>query len=185
VPTPRPLSPFQARATLANRLGRVADRVRQFSTSFGLRPYRIFLVWSTFDGEERGEGTEREIQRIEILPTPRVAELTALQQAIYGTGTIGTGTLRVDLITVKFAESTLNGTFIPGKGQDTGSYPNGVDFWWELRSDARGLDIPIPIRFRLNASPVLLPGQVGWAVVLEKQEEPTNARDHLAPFATR
>ena len=185
MPTPRPLSPFQAKATLANRLGRIADRVRQFSTSFGLRSYRIFLVWSTFTGEERGEGTEHEIQRIEILPTPRVAELTSLQAASYGAGVLGTGSLRADLISVKLAESTLNGTFIPGRGQDTGSFPNGIDFWWELRSDGRGLDIPVPIRFRLAASPVLLPGQVGWAVVLEKQEEPTNPRDRLPPFADR
>jgi hypothetical protein len=185
VPVPKPLNPYQAKATLANRLGRVADRLRQFSTSFGLRPYRIFLVWSKFSGDERGEGTEREIQRIEILPTPRVSELTAIQQLSYAPGVLGTGTLRVDLISVHFPESTLNGTQIPGVGQDLGSYPNDVDFWWELRSDARGLDIPVPLRFRLGASPVLLPGQVGWAVVLEKQEEPTRAKDQLPPFADR
>lgn len=185
MPTPRALNPFQARATLANRLGRVADRLRQFSTSFGLRPYRLFLVWSTFDGEERGEGNEREIQRIEILPTPRIAELTALQQSAYGAGVLGTGTLRVDLITRAFNESTLNGTQIPGVGQDLGSYPNKVDFWWELRSDGRGLDIPVPIRFRLSSSPMLLAGAVGWAVILEKQEEPTSPVDRLPPFAPR
>ena len=33
MPLPRPLSPFQAKATLANRLGRVADRVRQSPVS--------------------------------------------------------------------------------------------------------------------------------------------------------
>lgn len=186
MPRPRPLNPFEAKETLANRLTRIADRLRQFSTSFGLRPYRWFLVWTRFDGEERGEGTEREIQRLEILPTPRVSELTSLQRASYGAGILSTGTLRVDLISPSYPESLLNGTRIPGAGQDLGSYPDAIDFWWELRFDQRTVeDIPVPIRFRLSANPVLLPGQVGWAVVLEKQEEATNPLDHLPPFADR
>lgn len=185
MPAPRPLSPFQARATLANRLGRVADRLRQFSTSFGLRPYRVFLVWSRFTGEERGEGSEREIRRLEILPTPRIAELTSLQNAAYSAGVLTTGTLRVDLITRSLNQSHLDGTEIPGVGQVIKSYPEGVDFWWEIRSDGRGLDIPVPLRFRLSSAPMLLAGQVGWAVVLERQDEATGARDHLPPFADR
>lgn len=186
MPTPRSLNPFEARASLANRLGtRVADRLRQFSTKFGLRPYRVFLVWTTFDGEERGEGRERELQRIEVLPTPRISELTALQAAAYPTGVIGTGAIRADLISVKFTESQLNGTAIPARGQALGDYPDKIDFWWEMRADGRGLDVAKPIRFRLAAAPMLLPGSLGWAVMLEKQEEATNATDYLPPFADR
>jgi hypothetical protein len=186
MPTPRPLNPFEARATLANRLTRIADRIRQFSTSFGLRPYRVFLVWSRFDGEERGEGNEREVQRTEILPTPRISSLTSLQNMAYGAGVLSTGTLQVDLISPSIPQSALDGTRVPSVGQDLGDYPNDLDFWWEIRFDQRTVeDIPVPLRFRLSATPVLLPGQVGWSVVLEKQEEATNAADRLPPFADR
>lgn len=184
MPRPRPLQPFEARRSLANRLSPMADRLRQFCTKFGLRPYRVFLVWSVFDGEERGEGAEREIARVELLPTPRVADLTALQQSPYVAGVLATGTLRLDRISAGFTAAQLSGLEIPGKGQDF-DMPRNVDFWYEMREDGRGGDVPVPLRFRLAASPFRAAGKVAWSVNLETQNEATNPVDHLPPFAER
>lgn len=183
MPIPKPLQPFQARQSIAHRLHRVGDRVRQFATKLGIRPYRVFLVWTTYDGEERGEGTERILHVHEILPTPKVGELTSLQNLGYSAGVLSTGTLRVDNISAGLTRAQLVGLAVPGKGQ-VADMPERVDFWYELREDGRGGDVPVPARFRLAAEPVRLPGNVSWSVLLEKQEEPRQA-DTLPPFADR
>lgn len=183
MPRPRPLQPFQARRTLANRLTRVADNLRQFCTTFGVRPYRVFLVWSRFDGEERGEGTEREIARIELLPTPKVGELTALQQGPYAAGVLTTGTLRLDKISAGYTAAQLTGLQVPNMGQQP-DMPQRVDFWYEVREDGRGGDQPVPLRFRLSASPFRAAGKVSWSVILEAQNEATGL-DGIPPFGNR
>jgi hypothetical protein len=183
MPRPHPLQPFQAKRSLANRLVRVADNVRQIATNLGIRPYRVFLVWTTFDGEERGEGTERELARVEILPTPKTAELTSLQQAPYAAGVLTTGTLRLDRISAGFTAAQLSGLEVPGKGQ-LPDMPQNIDFWYEIREDGRGNDRPVPLRFRLATSPYRAAGKVSWSVVLERQDEATQM-DGLPPFANR
>lgn len=183
MPRPRPLQPFQAKRTLANRLTRVADNLRQFATTFGVRPYRVFLVWSAFDGEVRGEGTEREIARVELLPTPKVAELTSLQENPYVAGVLATGTVRVDKISAGFTAAQLTGLEIPGKGQDF-DMPKNIDFWYEMREDGRGGDTPIPQRYRISAVPFRAAGKVSWSVLLETQNEATGV-DGVPPFGVR
>lgn len=183
VPRPRPLDPFEARRTLANRLSPIADRLRQFSTKFGVRPYRLFLVWSHFDGAERGEGDEREFARHEILPTPKIGELTSLQQAAYSAGVLSTGTLRVDKVSERYTAAELMGLAVPGRAQEE-EMPKNIDFWYELREDGRGGDVPVPLRFRLSSEPYRAAGKVSWSLLLERQEEATQ-RDGRAPFAER
>lgn len=99
---PRPLNPFEAKRSLANRLAPTADRVRQIATRLGIRPYRCFLVWTRFSGEDRGEGDENLIARVELLPTPKVSELTSQQLLLYGAGTLPTGSLRVEKVSATF-----------------------------------------------------------------------------------
>lgn len=183
MPTPRPLTPWQAKASLAQRLSPIGDRLRQFATTFGIRPYRVSLVWTRFTGEERGEGTEIEIGRHEILPTPKVGELTSLQNLGYSAGVLSTGTLRVDNISAGLTRAQLVGLEIPGRGQAF-EMPPDVDFWYELIEDGRGGDTPVPARFRIASEPVRIPGNVSWSIMIEKQEEPLQ-RDNRPPFAER
>lgn len=183
MPKPQPLQPFQARRTLANRLSPTADRLRQFCTKFGIRPYRVFLVWTVFDGEERGEGTERELARVELLPTPKTAELTSLQQGPYVGGVLATGTVKLDRISAGYTAAQLTGLQVPGRGQEL-DMPENVDFWYEMREDGRGTDLPVPQRFRLSSAPFRAAGRVCWTVILETQNEATGM-DGQPPFAAR
>lgn len=184
MPRVRPLSAFQAKRSLANRLSPLTDRLRQVATNFGLRPYRVFLVWTTFDGEERGEGTERELARVEILPTPKTAELNSLQNSPYSGGVLTTGTLRLDRISAGFTAAQLTGLAVPGREQQEDMPPN-VDFWYELREDGRGGDVPVPLRFRIQGVPYRAAGKISWSVTLEAQNEATGTFDQLPPFANR
>ncbi len=186
MPRPRPLQPFEAKRTLANRLVPIADRLRQFCTTFGVRPYRCFLVWTHFDGEERGEGTETELARVELLPTPKIAELTALNQGAYSGGVLATGTIRLDKISAGYTAAQLTGLEVPGQGQKV-EMPRDVDFWYEVREDGRGGDKPVPMRFRISGVPFRAAGKVSWSVLMETQNEATGGGtlDGLPPFALR
>lgn len=108
-----PLTPGQARATLAHRLSPTVDRLRQRLTTFGLRSDRVFLVWTTFSGAARGEGDERELARVELLPTPRVSDMTAINFQPYAAGILPNGVLRIDRISNLYTEDQLRGRAIP------------------------------------------------------------------------
>jgi len=183
MPRPHPLQPFQAKQSLANRLRPTVDRVRQIATDVGVRNYRVFLVWTTFDGESRGEGTERELARVEILPTPKIGELTSLGQNPYAQGFTAVGSLRLERISAGYTESQLRGLEVPGRGQVL-NVPSNIDFWYEIREDGRGQDQPVPTRYRLASSPYRAAGRVAWSVMVERQDEATQL-DGLPPFAQR
>ena len=171
MPRPRPLTPSEAKRSLANRLGlRVADRLRQFSTRFGLRSRRVFLTWTQFTGAERGEGRERVIARIELLPTPKVADATTVMRMPFAAGVLPVGSLRVSLISVAYTYDQLTGRRIPGRSDD-GPIPEPIDFFYELVEDGRGDDPAERQRFRVLGIPWRDEGNVGWSVLLERSSE--------------
>lgn len=162
-----PLTPTQARATLTNRLGRVADNVRQLATTLGARPYRAFLVWTRWDGEERGEGIEHEVRRIEILPTPRLSSLDAVTFSLYHAGTLPVGSVKLDRISVvQFTQDLLTGNWLPLPHEDF--IPEPYEFFYEVVEDGRGDDPPVRSKFRLLSTPFRRATQVDWTVMLER-----------------
>lgn len=182
MPRPRPLSPFEAKRSLANRLVGPADRLRQFATRLGVRPYRCFLVWTKFTGDERGEGDELLIARIELLPTPKLSELTGIQLLVYGGGNLPTGSLRIEKVSETFTEGQLMGRQIPGREPGV-EIPQPVDFFYEIVEDGRDLQVPIPTRYRLFGVPYRAAGKVSWTLLLERQDDAPTRREQL-PFAS-
>lgn len=171
MPTPKALTPSQAKRTLANRLSRVADRLRQFSTRFGLRSERVFLVWTFYRGEERGAGEEVEIRRYELLPTPRVGEATSIALTGFPAGVFGTGTIRVDLISATLTKDELEGRQIPAAEEEGEEIQQPYDFFWEIVEDGRGGNPPKREKYRMAADPERDEGNVSWTVVLERVSE--------------
>lgn len=176
MPKPRPLTPAQAKRTIAHRFAGskerpgIADRLRQLSTRFGLRSTRCFLVWTRFDGRNRGEGEEREIARVELLPTPRVGDETAIQRTAYGAGVLPVGAVRVDQISAgAYTEDELRGVRVPGAGGEI--VPEDVSFFWELVEDGRGDNPADPKRFRVLAGPSRNEGNVYQSVLLDRISE--------------
>jgi hypothetical protein len=168
-----PLTPAQAKATLAQRLGRVADNVRQIATILGARPYRVFLVWTKWSGQERGEGQEAEIRRVEILPTPRVANLDAITFSLYHAGTLPVGSVKVDRISVvSFSSDLLTGNYVPAEHEDF--IPEPYEFMYEVVEDGRGDNPPTRSRFRLLSFPFRRATQVDWTIMLERVGEDRN-----------
>jgi hypothetical protein len=190
VPRPRPL-PGTGGYTLAHRLTRTADRLRQFNTRFGLRSRRVFLVWTQWTGSERGEGNETEVARRELLPTPRVTDGTAINRRPWAAGTMPEGSLRVDQISAgAYTEDNLRGLVVPpptteaprgGAGTPVGGLgladprvPRPIDFYVEIVEDGRGDALPARRRYRVSGSPWRSESGLYWAVVLEASEDDAN-----------
>ena len=190
MPRPRPLDPTEAKNTLAHRLAGRVDRLRQFSTRFGLRSTRVFLVWTKYTGEERGEGNENELARVEILPTPFVSDESAIVRNPYSAGMLPNGVLRVSRISARFTADHLSGVRIPqyvdpgecgGSGEITNlsDEPSGADFnidqpydfFYELSEDGRGANPSERERFRIYGGPARNEGGVEWIVTIERISE--------------
>ena len=190
MPRVRPLRPDEARRSLAHRLGPRIDRLRQISTRFGERPYRVFLVWTRSQGAESSRGDESVIARVEILPTPRVSDVTALSRRPWTVGVLPEGTLRVDRVSVLYTFDQLSGLVIPdaspprpgparGEQVSEGSAltPTNnaqVAFFYEMVEDGRGDSPAGRERFRLFSKPSRDAGAVSWSLLLEPQSEPTD-----------
>lgn len=178
---PKPLTPDRAKRTLAHKFGEkpgrpgLADRLRQLNTKFGLRSKRVFLVWTYFTGQTRGEGDEREWARQEILPTPKVTDLNAIALNPYSAGKLPIGTVRVTEISAAITMDRLVGDDVP---RITGEHevPDRLDFFYEVVEDGRGDDPPVRQRFRRSAGPNRWEGGVQWQVMLERSSEDRDRR---------
>lgn len=183
MPKPRALTEAEASQTLANRLGvRLAPRLRQLATRFGIRSNRVFLVWTKWNGEYRGEGDEVELARVELLPTPKVSPETSVQGQPYSAGKLPVGQLTVDLISLRFTKEMLQGKIIPSS--DEGGNPvvapkraskdvreEPIDFFWEIVEDGRGDTPPSRDRYRVLGEPSRNEGNVCWIATVEKSSE--------------
>lgn len=178
-----PLAPGKAGASLASRLGVVADRARQLNTKFGIRPYRVFLVWTRFDGAESGEGYEVLMRRTEILPTPKVDSLDNVAFSPWHAGVLQVGSLKVsEVSTVSFGEDVLRGfdtTLIPDLGLcgPSPTIPEPWDFFYEVVEDARGGDCPERPRYRLANVPFRKAESQEWVFTLERSSRERSRLD--------
>lgn len=189
-----PLTPVQAQHTLAQRLTGRVDRLRQLNTRFGLRARRVFLVHVGWNGERAGEGEPRILNRVELLPTPRVSDATAVNQRSWSAGTLPEGTIRVDQISaraytldmltgVRFAPDYSAGVvhqstdIVDGSSLEP-SLSRIDDFYYEIVEDGRGDPLAYRERFRLQGQPWRMEGNFGFGVLLEASSEPAR-RDGL------
>lgn len=173
MPKPRALTTAEAKRSLAHRFGPRADRLRQFATKFGIRPYRVFLIWTRWWGDERGEGRETEIKRVEILPNPKVESLDAVAYSPSSAGTIPLGSIRLTGVSVDaFTFDLLEGRHADVIERDDAKTIKGdVSFFYEIVEDGRGDDPPTRARFRLATTPFRRAEKVDWLLVLERASE--------------
>lgn len=151
----RPLTDFQAERTLAENLVPVADGIRQLATDFGLRPYRVFLVWIGYTADENadglldvdeqgvsaddatvGAGRPYVIAELELLPTPRVGPLGGVRQSLEVVGLTEVGGVMLDQISPSYTEDILMG-LLPEllDPQHPGQLRAGVQFFYEIQEN--------------------------------------------------
>lgn len=179
MPKIRPLTPSEAKHSLLNRLTRTVDRARQIATKLGARPFRVFLVWTTWTGRETGVGIEKETCRIEILPTPLVVSLDSVTFSIFHAGTVKEGSVRLEEVSNSFTYDLLTGHVVDGEHVD--QIPLNMDFFYEIISDGRGDPEPVRQKYRILAQPFRRAEKVDFTVMLERRGQ-DNERDGSSPI---
>ncbi len=195
-PPLRPLRQDEAKRTLLARLSGtqqrvgVIDRARQIETRLGMRPNRVFLTWATWSGAERGEGEQAILQRIEILPTPRVSDLSSVALNPYSAGKLPVGSVRIEQISAgRYREDYLLGKLVPsdplfgqtGRALDVAK----EDFWFEVQEDGRNIpqgEQASRKRFRIFAGPFLSPCCTQYTVIVERSSEDMQRNGQPPPF---
>lgn len=142
------------------------DRARQIDVRLGNRPYQCFLVWTRWDGAARGDGNQVVVCRHQILPTPVVTDLTAMQKKPTSVGVVLDGTLRITEISTQYTLEVLLGQTLPEKGED--QVPQPLDFFWEVVEDGRHCDPAERKRFRVFSAPFLDAPNQQWVIMLQK-----------------
>lgn len=150
--------------TLAAHLGPVVDCVRNFNTQFGLRPYRVQLIWTQWSGGERGAGVEDVLRCYPVTPTPLVMDMSQVRQSLRPVGSFEDGTVRVTEISTKFNEDMLVGKW---DGQDV---PADQSFYWEIWYP-RTREESLRRRFMPTNVPMLFADKFQWIIDLRKVSE--------------
>jgi hypothetical protein len=163
---PRPLTAGEARNSLANRLSRVVDRARQIDVRVGNRPYQVHLVWTKWNGDERGEGVQEVVCRQQLVPTPVVEDLTSITFSPFGAGLLPVGSVRVTEISASYRLEYLRGLVLPDREDQV---PHPYDFFYEIVEDGRHECPPAERpRFRVYGHPYLDAKNQQWVMVLER-----------------
>jgi hypothetical protein len=193
------LSPEEARRTLINRMGPRVDRLRQIAVRLGAFSKRVFLTWTVWSGEEQGSGQETIFAQVEILPTPRVVDLTSILRNPRTAGYYEEGSVRVDQISIAtYTEDMLRGLVIPDlpqagcpgccapptprglplrtDGIERGAIPR-VDFFYQVVEDGRGDQPAERRRFRPQSLPYRDETNFQFAIILERADEELDRQD--------
>jgi hypothetical protein len=169
----RPPEPQAMPQTLAGRLVPLADRLRGLKARFGIRPYRVFLVHAVWTGGKRGIGHQQLTSRFEIIPPPRVRDLSGVNRRLRAAGLTEEGDVTIDEISAKYAEDDLMGRTPDLQNPELRrTLRQDVEFWWEVH-EARAVGVPTVIRRYSppTSVPTLSRDNMQWKVTLTKQGE--------------
>ncbi len=149
----RPLRDLEHGRTLADSLVQVADSVRQLATNFGVRPYRVRLVWLRYTQAEFppgglpepeelalddmvGAGGVSLLREIEVLPTPRVQTTDSIGRRLMQTGLSEAGNISISRISRSFSEDVLRGLLPEYRDPAAPEVlAPGIQFFWEVQED--------------------------------------------------
>lgn len=169
----RPPEPQLMPQTLAGRLVPLADRLRGLKARFGIRPYRVFIVHAVWTGGRRGVGHLQITSRLEILPVPRVRDISSVRRTLYATGLGEEGDTVIDEISAKYAEDDLVGRTPDLQDPEIRKTSRlDVESWWEVH-EARAVGVPTLIR-RFSpptTAPRISRDNMQWMVTLTRQAE--------------
>lgn len=128
-------TPGSWRGSLAGRLARIEDRAREREAQLGLRPYTVSVIRVRWTGGRRGDGVQEIVSVVDILPVPKVTDLSSLQLVSSPAMVREQGTLYVSQISGAYTEDQLAGRDPAGR-----NLPPGDEVFWEvlfLRSGER------------------------------------------------
>lgn len=174
-PTPTPVLVVGSRAgcdesftppTAAGRAGlriaRLYDRGRDMKTRAGLRPYAVAIVRARAAGmRSRGDGPVETVGEWQMLPTPKVGDLTSLQEVLDADQLREMGSILLSEISLRYTEDQ-----IALRGWDGKPVPAGEVVFYEIRYlDASG-KVTSRARFTTASRPFADTERGQWTVSL-------------------
>ena len=157
--------------TLTVGLIPIVDSARQMLSNFGMRPYRVFLVHVLWPSGRRGMGNQVVISNRELLPAPKVVDMSATTEILHAFGRDEEGGLSIEQISAKYSEDDLLGVtpdlaeLVPS-GTDTAN----VDFFYEVQEARPTSPQPASRRYVPSSVPMLSRGSLSWKISLTKQD---------------
>ena len=157
-------TPNLLQGSLARKLVPVADGLRNLNTLFGLRPYRVRIVRTTWAGKRRGVGVEQVVNELELTPTPKLVDLNTLQEVVTAVGVTEVGQATLEEISGRYTEDQLTG--VDPSGNSVGPMDSLYYEIQSFRPDGRPADRR---RFALASTPFYAATKVQWIVTLDAQ----------------
>jgi len=137
------------------------DELRQLNAELGARPYRVFLVRTRWSGKRRGQGVETVFSEDEILPTPKLSELSSLQRTMLDIGSDEQGGMNVSEISPRYTEWQLLGL-----NPDGSAVPENETFSWEISLSRGDAGSKKRRRFTVQGIPGYNASRLEWTVRL-------------------
>ena len=160
------VTPALLRESLGRDLIDVVDCARDIASELGVRPYVVRIVRTRWSGGARGAGVEEVMSALDLLPTPKVSDLSGLAEVLQPVGLDEVGGVQVEEISGRFSEEELR--FLSADG----AAPEPQEsVWWEIEFIRHDGKPGQRRRFALSGAPEYLPTRVQWRVRLTKAHE--------------
>lgn len=156
VPTPQLVA-----KSLGQRLVPVVDNARDLLTRFGLRPYRVKIIRVRFAGPRRGMGPEAVVHELELLPTPKVVDMSSLVEVVTAVGVNEQGSVQLQKISGRYTEEQLVGV-----GPDGAQVAPNETVYYEIEFFRRDGLPSEKRRFVRDVVPTYNATSVEWMVTL-------------------
>lgn len=133
-------------------------------TRAGLRPYEVAIVRArAASARRRGDGPNEIVAEWKILPTPRVGDLTALQDIVSADQVREAGVIQISEISLCYPESVLL-----GRGPEGGAIPPDEIVFYEIRTLDRAGAITARRRFAPSSPPYADYTRSQWSINLTR-----------------
>lgn len=146
------------------RLARMYDRARDMQSRAGLRPYSVTIVrMKAASSKRRGDGPWELVAEYPILPTPRIGDLSSLQDVVGADQLREMGTVILSEISLCYTEDML-----VGRGPDGTPIPPDEVMFYEIKYlDGNG-EATQRRRFVPNGPPSADHQRAQWSLVLTR-----------------
>lgn len=151
-------------AKAGRRLSKMWDRARDALARAGLRPYSVCIVRvRASGGRARGDGPTDFIAEWPLLPTPKVMDMTGVQQILDADSITELGLITLSGISLQYTEDVLL-----GRGEQGLPIPPDENVFYEIRSlDINGKPTARR-RFVSVSAPTMRSESAEWTINLSR-----------------
>lgn len=140
------------------------DRARDMYTRAGLRPYTVTIVRARYAGmRARGDGPAEIIGEWQLLPTPKIGDLSAIGEVLDADQLREMGQVLLTQVSLAYSEDMLL-----GRGETGAPIPPSETVFYEIRHVDKLGRVTSRSRFVTSSKPYADTGQGQWVITLAR-----------------